>query len=97
MNKSYYNTIDKYSFRQYATGGDLEVCILINTTSKYNSITIRNTGTLDIYVNNIPIKANDSIVFNGNENEITDNKIVVCADLFMSNAQQFAVIRKKFI
>lgn len=97
MNRPFINTIEKYSFLEYATGGDLEVCILINTTDRYNSITIRNTGNLNIFVNNITLKANNSLVFSGKEGETTDEKIIVCADLFLSNEQKFSVIRKKYI
>lgn len=95
--KSFYNTFDRYSFLQYPTGQDIDATYIIDATEYDNTITIRNTGNNEIYVNNLKVIAGKTIVIKGQENEITNTKIIVYANTFLSNQQRFVVIKKKYI
>jgi len=95
--KSFYNTFDRYSFLQYPVGQDIDATYIIDSTEYDNTITIRNTGNNEIYVNNLKVLAGKTIVINGKEGEITNTKIIVFANTFLSNQQRFVVIKKKYI
>jgi len=95
--KSFNNTFDSYSFLQYPTGFDIDGTYIIDSTEFDNTITIINTGTNEIYVNNLKLNAGKSIIYKGQEGEKTDSKIIVFANTFFSNTQRFVVIKKKYI